>query len=423
MSMSITQILLVIIAAVLFLAISISWWVLNGNPQAMAMLTGIIPSLNQAEQLSLEQGFKAIHVKLTPDGSTETINEFHPTNDGALGRKHLSRLAEILGSDTYDYFFLNKFQTDKCYVFTTRYDSWVYSVNPGSQISKTSGNLVSDLIVENEGCVPQKGCKDSTPGEFTVCRDSTGINLASSKADCASSDKEKLKTSDYNFGVSVSDRCVENEDPCPYINGKRDCCAFAKTSSNQHVYEPAYNVLCGNEQGSPEARWYACTDNQYATISENGVQFTCDKGEWKCKSGCKLDILNPQIEYEFGPLVIDKTNLEFVVANNQNEEMKDVKIWTKVSDPESSVDCLGNTLYDTYVEKTTASIAKNGGTFKYSHDNFCYKAKTFNARIEYKIKENNADVIKYTGYEIECPNAKFDKEDLQKCTAKEVGWT
>ncbi|TRZ54836.1 hypothetical protein D4Q76_01525 [archaeon] len=87
--MSITQILLVIIAAVLFLAISISWWVLNGNPQAMAMLNGIIPRLNQAEQLSLEQGFKAIHVKLKPEGWLDNeliLYEFHPTNEGALGR-------------------------------------------------------------------------------------------------------------------------------------------------------------------------------------------------------------------------------------------------------------------------------------------------------------------------------------------------
>lgn len=436
MSMSITQILLVIIAAVLFLAISISWWVLNGNPQAMAMLTGIIPSLNQAEQLSLEQGFKAIHVKIKPEGWLDSeliLYEFHPTNEGALGRKHFSAIGKLTASpDVNDYFFLNKFESDKCYLFTTKFkdgvlgydiNSWIYRVDTGSKISKASASpttLISNLMVNNngEGCNPQEECSDMSPNEFSVCRDYyTGIlSPFNQKAKCAGNDKEKLK--EQQFSTSTTDNCVYDESGCPYINGKRDCCAFAKTSSNQHVYEPAYNILCGNEQGSPETRWYACTNNQSATVSANGVQFTCgNDGEWKCKSGCKLDMLNPQVKYEFGLSVIDKTNLEFVLANSQNEEMKNVKVSAKVADSESSVDCFGNTHYADYVDKTTASIAKNGGTFKYSHDNFCYKAKIFDVKVVYKIREGSADVDKTDGFRIECLNAKSDKEDLQKCAA------
>lgn len=433
MPFNVTSLILAIFVFLMVLGVILGWFVASGSPQITAMLQGIIPSLTQAEQLRLEpEGFKAVHVKLTPEGSTETINEFHPTNEGALGRKHLSRMAEIMGSDTYDYFFLNKFQTDKCYVFTTRYNSWIYRVSPGSKISKPSDatdKLTTNLIVEDGNCEPQKDCKDSKPGEFTVCRDSGGVNLAFSKADCADTDKEKLKSSDYNFGIGVADRCVENEDPCPFIDGKRDCCALAKYSGS-HVYEPAYNLLCGFEVGSPEARWFACTgDKQNARIEANGVQFTCDpvKKEWIVQSGSGIQIINyPQLKYGFGYTVDDHTDLKFVLANNQNKKISDVKISVSILDSSTDIDCSsGATVNDcTKLEQSYSEISSTGNKEFNSHglkcpswpvddDDFCYKAKTFDVDVNYD-QEGYAGTLKKSFY-IECKNANIDKEDWQKC--------
>ncbi len=407
MSMSITQILLVIIAAVLFLAISMSWWALNGNPQAMAMLNGIIPMLNQAEQLSLEQGFKAIHVRLATASLLRDFKlfEFHPTNEGALGRKHYSHTYEVLGK-TEAYFFLNRWTADKCTLFTTsgagdnmHPEARVYYFNMGAQIRTSDANLKSSLFsfLSSSGCENRLEC--DTPGEYTVCNG--GV-------ECDSEDSSLIKQ-DYG---AAADNCMNDEKGCPYINGKKDCCAFAKfDNTGTHQYKPAYNILCGDEQGSSEAKWYACTDSQSATVEANGAQFTCDKREWKIKSGSGIQI-NPQLKYEFGLFVVDKTNLEFAVANNQDKDMANVKVSAKVSDPESSVDCFRNTLYANSVEKTASVIGKNGGSFLYSHDNFCWKAKTFDVSLSYAGGTKS--------YKIECKNADISKESWQKCISSEV---
>ena len=414
MSMSITQILLVIIAAVLFLAISISWWVLNGNPQAMKMIEDIIPSLTQAEKLSLEQGFKAIHVKLRPfkEGIVTDdpliLYEFHPTNEGALGRKHLE--SECKGGHMF--FNIKKWHQDECTMFVSKegndnFEPRIYYLTAGTVIEYGSENIFKSMIISSSGCdTPTGACGYKTPTDYSLCIDSGSCNFY-----CLNEDNDVVN---QQFTASTTDNCVYDEEGCPYINGKRDCCAFAKVASNQHVYEPAYNILCGNEQGSPETRWYACTNEQYATIEANGAQFTCgNDGEWKVKSGSGIQIINPQLKYESGLLVVDKTNLEFVVINNQNEEIKDVKVSAKVADPESGVDCLGNTQYANSVEKTTASIAKNGGIFKYSHDNFCYKAKTFDVDVVSFRKSNPYDNRK--SFYIECKNANLDNGYWQTC--------
>jgi len=408
MSMSITQIFLAIAATLLFLAITIPYAVNVVFPQSRAMLEGIIPSLTQAEKLSLEQGFKAIHVRLATASLLRDFKlfEFHPTNEGALGRKHHSHTYEGL-LKTEAYFFLNRWTADKCTLFTTsgtikniHSEARVYYFNIGAQIRTSDTNLKNSLFsfLSSSGCENKLEC--NTPGEYVVCNG--GV-------ECDNEDSSLIKQ-DYG---ATADNCLNDEKGCPYISGKKDCCAFAKPdNTGTHQYKPAYNILCGNEQGSLEAKWYACTGNQSATVEANGAQFTCNKGEWKVKSGSGIQITPPQLKYEFGLLVIDKTNLEFVVVNNQDKDITNVKVSAKVSDPESSVDCLGNTPYANSVEKTTASIAKNGGSFLYSHDNFCWKAKTFDVSLSY------ADGAK--DYKIECKNADINKESWQKCISNEV---
>lgn len=409
-------ILLVITILIVLLAILIP----HGKfvfQQTKTMLEGIIPSLTQAEKLSLEQGFKALHVSVhTPTLLVKEliVYEFHPTNEGALGRKHLSGKIKLeLSPDVRDNFFLKKFETDNCYVFTTFFeegtifhyiDSWIYKGLPGSKILQSSEKLTSNLVIENEGCDPQEECKDTKPGEFTVCRDYyTGIlDFAHQKAECAKDEKDK-QLKEQNFSTAT-DKCVYEEEGCPYIGEGRDCCALAKLETNQHVYKPAYNIICGKEQGSNEARWYACTDKQHARIEANGVQFSCKNGEWKVESGGGVQILNPQIRY-FKYLGVDKqTELKFVLANNQNDiELKGANI--KIDVTNSDKDCyFGPIKNDDDTKTINCGDIKPNGICNFDFDNFCWKAKTFSVEVS------------YTGgsmpFKINCGNPDPDTEDV-----------
>lgn len=427
-----TNMLFWIILAIVVLGGIIYATVAYFYPQIVSGMESIIPLSGRGEELSLEQGFKAIHVSLKmPTILDPEVNvyEFHPTNEGALGRKHLAKTS---GLSENEYYFLKKFEADKCYILASGpvlsaldEGRWIYRVSQGSKILKSSSSpatLTSNLLFNknDENCEWHESCSSMTPGEFTVCGGYVIHNKNGKTrqvSSCAQTDNEKLKV--QQFTSSSADNCAADEEGCPSFNGRKDCCAFAaKQADGSHVYDPAYDILCGIEQGGSEAKWHACTDsNQNTRIEANGAQYSCDGYEWIVRSGTGVQMLEPKLRYESGPFVVDHTDLEFVFVNNQDKDIADVKVSAKVADPESSVKCWGNTDYGDSVTKTAAAVAKNGGPFKYSHDNFCYKAKTFDVKIVYKIKEGSADVDKTEGFRIECKNADTDKGDWQNCIA------
>lgn len=406
----------------IFLAIVVPYWVSTGWPQANAMLKGIIPSLSQQEQLSLEQGFKAIHVKISP-GSTPTLYEFHPTNQGALGTKHYSH-AEIIGSSdplNYQYyFFLKTWKNDKCTLFATGDtgivtaggwpDMYVYYFNSGAQIRKTDTSLKDSLFpyLSDSGCDKNYGC--NVPGQYTVCANSEVFARATLNCDSKDSDLMKQK-----FGTTTDNKCVADQQGCPSINGKQNCCALAASVSNQQVYEPAYNILCGYEQGSGETDWYACTPQQYATVGTEsggaGTQFSCSGGVWNVKSGSGVYLKNPQIKYNKGSLGDDDTTLKFSIANYESEKQNaEIKATVTNSDKNCNLDkesltkdC-GTVAANSFCEYNSEKIDYYG--------NLCNNAKTFDVSFAYAGGSES--------FKIECKNADINNGDWQNCTSTGV---
>lgn len=443
---TLTRTMQLIFVTIIVLFVIITYWTLTGYPSVKAMLGSVIPPLTGPEEIKLEQGFKAIHVKIKPEGWIDSeliLYEFHPTNEGALGRKHFSAIGRLTASpDVNDFFFLKKFENDKCYLFTTKFkdgllgydiDSWIYMVSPGSKILQSSSTMVDsdNIMIEKDGCNPQEECKDMTPEEFTVCRDYyTGIlDPFNQKANCADDDAEKLKEQQF---AAATDNCIYDEEGCPSIDGKKDCCVLAKYDNNKHAYAPAYNIVCASEIGSGEARWYACTGNQNSRLQIGNTQFTCNKatGEWVVESGSGISIMEPYLKYDADTLGFHHTDLKFALANNQNNNILNVKITASITDPSGSIDCkvAGITTDCTTLSKSYSAIDANENKEFNSHGlscavtqgDFCYKAKTFSVKIDYNIKENNVDASKTKNYLVDCKNANPDKEDWVKCNAQEI---
>ncbi len=417
MAFTITHVIFFVAVGLMSLFFILPWFA-NEFPTAKAALENIIPNLQQAEKLSASQGFKALHVKIEP-GSPVNLYEFHPTNEGALGRKHFSTQT----SGYEDYFFLKRFETDKCYIFATPAtsllygQSWIYRVYPGSKILKTSPKLSSDLAPDEEGCDSQGKCSDMKPGEFTVCKEGAPSYVS---ADCASSNNDLITQA---FTSTTADNCIADEEGCPSINGKIDCCAFAaEQSGGNHIYRPAYNLICGYEGGSSDANWYACGApiQQKAAVgletNGGGTQFECKAGEWVVKSGSGVYILDsPQIKY-FKSYGVDKqTELRFTIMNNQNSViLNNANIEVDVTN--SDKDCYDYTGLIKNDEDTTNYGCGNVaalGQCNFDFDNFCWNSKTFDVALTYTGVTKNFNIL--------CNNAKIDNMDVwQTCTATAI---
>ncbi len=404
------RILFIIIAALIFLLVIVPWWV-GTNPAMKSLLENIIPNLEQPERLSMEQGFKAIHVKIEP-GSNVKLYEFHPTNEGAFGRKHYSSTTHVApGGKSDSFFILDKFKADKCTLFTTNFKSdgssreYIYYISEGAILGSNCNNLEDCLIISSKGCNMEK-CSESKRNEYTVCY--SKHNLIDY---CDSEDNDVVKQNFYGVkGVTTANKCLANEKGCPEIDGKKQCCPLAEYSG-QYLYKPAYEIICGFEEGSSEARWYACTGSQAATIEANGAQFKCSNGEWKVKSGSGIYIVDPQIKYQGH---IDKdTSLKFTLANEQNEEIKSVSIQAKVTNEDRDCD------FDKETKTIDCGDIEARGVCRFNFDNFCWKAKTFDVKVDFTDVDSDALTKKF---KIECNNAKTDIEGWQKCKSEEFGY-
>lgn len=423
-------------------------------------------SAPQDDSGSLELGHKALHVKIKPfkagvvSDDELQIYEFHLTDQGALGNEHYSDKSMDDRGGIDQYFDIKKWKDNKCVLFTTSFDN-----TPSPIIWKTtdpldknyiyyieSGTIISSDITKNldlksaidgryeRGCETIK-CGDFNTGDYTVCATECTIWPWWECKDAYFFECDEKATNnviEQKFGTG-EDHCNQYTEGCP-SNG---CCSLLKSNPTEN-YKLAGGLMCGySENEVASAKWWVCApQNRGASVytkmkgEPNAIQYRCEDKtsgtetfyEWTATANQGIGLENAQIKYEFGYVTDDHTDLKFYVANQNSVPMKDVSVTAKVTNTDA--DCKGaggltendcmelvadknkDTAWgEVAIGKPYSSEGLSCSTFK---GDFCYKAKTFDVKIDYKISENNADVSKTANFKIEC-NADIGREAWQIC--------
>ncbi len=390
---------------------------------------------------SLDEGYKALHVKIEPDAANPKVYEFHFTNEGALGNAHLSdSIKRTAAFDTYNYFILKNWKDSKCILFTTKYNEYtlarralelrdyVYYVDSGATIRTDSKSLKGAISgrVSSSGCNLVKDCDRDQPTEFTVCGNSL------SGTDCDSEDNDVIN---QKFGGGT-DLCQRDTEGCP----SKGCCYLLKQSPD--TYTPEYPLLCGYRQNDfASAKWWACSKENTgmsvftkpSSLSGSGqIQLKCEPKqsgyEWVVAKNYGVNLENANIKYDGTALY--HTDLSFAVINYQNFKITDVKVTATIFD-QSGIDCdvAGVTTDCTTLGKTFSSMEANSPQEFNSHGlscaatqgDFCDKAKKFDVKVEYKANVLDVEIAKENNFRVECGNADINNHvGWQKCSVQEI---
>lgn len=394
-----------------------------GETSLLNLFTGENQNNNDG---SLELGHKALHVKLDVEDSTNpNVYEFHMTDQGIFGNKHLIYEESLIGKT---YFTIRNWNKDKCTLFTTRkipdilsldiYENfnYVYYIDAGAIIESSCGSLNGCI----KGSLFSSGCEkictdfkeDKQPSDFSICGPSCwGEGLAK---------ENKVLTQLFSKGMEY---CNEYKDGCPSeANG--GCCPLVGEEPSKK-YMPQYGLICGYEQVSEKsidsnAKWFACTDDlgsrgrKVYTASAGGAQYSCNSRNWVPTTDQGTDLENVQIKYDssWGD---EYTALKFYLANHNKNSITDVSIKTKITN--TGINCDGATSA-TVGDCTELNIDKSkdigwkeiekgkmfnseGLTcpidFGVDDDDFCLNAKTFDVEVKYKYSgSDKTDKFKIT---------------------------
>ncbi|MFZ3077598.1 MAG: hypothetical protein WA139_04035 [Candidatus Aenigmatarchaeota archaeon] len=397
-------------------------------------------------------GHKALHVKINKKTTSPEVYEFHLSDQGVAGNKHI--IESSGGEKTY--FTLRNWNQNKCVLFassrkssggevTMRTLDYVYYINPGTMIEPSCNSLygcVKDGIFSS-GCenICAASKETSKYSDFSICG---ALNCRDSS----------VLTEDYyitsqSFG-SGTDYCNDNTAGCPSEANGGCCPLVGDTPSTK--YTPQYGLICGYEQVSastidPSAKWFACTDDpgskgrKVYTAGAGGAQYSCNSRNWIPTTDQGIDLENVQIKYD-SSWSDEYTALKFYLANHNKASITDVSIKAKITNSDiitnpdkycegvtsaTIADCTElNT--DKNKDASWAEVAKGkqynseGLTCPISlgvdDDDFCWKAKTFNAELKYKYSGTD----KTDNFKITCspPNTDANGAWHNECTVEKT---
>ncbi len=372
---------------------------------------------SQGESGSLDEGYKALHVKINPatsgtlSSSPLQIYEFHLTNQGALGTTHYSDYAEDPGvSETNQYFSINNWKDNKCALFTTLVtpqptlkvnpfdNDYVYYIDSGTIVSpdvSKNQNLKSAIDGRYERGCKTIECGGFNAGDYTVCAKGCG-SFCQTRYDFKCSESASDKVIEQTFG-SGDNRCSADTIGCP-SNG---CCPLLKDNPSEN-YKLVAGLMCGySESDIASAKWWTCTQQNNGMSVYTGIkgeagaiQYKCSNGEWISAADQGISLENPEIKYDStvgGSIAGDYyTGLRFYLANHNTAPIKDVSI--KADIDASAADCskLDSTQLVTDKTKDSGWGEVSAGKLFDSEDlrtyvanKFCNSAKKFSVEADY----------------------------------------
>lgn len=388
-----------VIVAVAVLVVLATWFGFT-FPVHVEQLESMMLDLQGKEQLSLDAGHKALHIKILP-GATPEVWEFHLTDQ----LMHMSDKTSDIGYDVKQYFKIKVWDNKYCTLYLTKktpppllgfvqgldknYIAYVY---PGSTIQDGLTDIDSG-VVYFYGC-NAKFCNE-LPEKYTICIDGCGLLPGCQSHFGFSCDKSAADAVLGQDFADASDRCNEFTEGCPYNKkGEAECCKLLQTdlAGGGHNYKIKNGLICGYAGGN--AMWYTCTDINNGKVvyrdAGGGVQFRCkyspatEIGKWEVTSGEGLYIDNVKIKYQ-GTVDLD-TSLYFDLINYK-ENLNDVDITTKIIDSpfDFALNCFND--YSEYTHNcgdmnllSICSFNTNNYGFL-GYDHFCFKAKTFEVAV------------------------------------------